>query len=503
MYSTPLVILLGLVSLADQPPDPATLPQPPEILRAGFAAVEEMELRAWLGFLASDELEGRESGQHGYDVAARFCATLFERFGLKPAGDQGTFFQDFDILRSEPDPDTSALEVKDSAGEARFGLAGNLAVWPPADVDWSGPWAFVGFGEGAENDSPSDFRGIDTPQRVVLVLPRPGRNGHESRGAVLAGATRIVIISDDKVKRRMGLESHEWPSFDVPGQEVPPYTVAFVTQKLADRILRTKGLTVDGLLKGAERPPHFDLDGMDLKISVRRKETKLRGRNVVGLLEGADPARRSEAVVIGAHLDHVGQRGSQVFHGADDDASGSCGVIACAKAFAQSPRRPARSVLFTLFAAEEKGLWGSRFFVDHPAVPLKDIITEIQLDMIGRNEEEKNVKPEDRTNKVHVIGSRRESLELQRIINRANQPIGLEFLSSGEQFFGGSDHYFFAEHRIPVAFFYTGSHPDYHKTTDTPDRINFPKMARIVQLSFSAAWDLADREGPLPRAWKL
>ena len=231
----------------------------------------------------------------------------------------------------------------------------------------------------------------------------------------------------------------------------------------------------------------------------------LPARNLVGILEGSDPSLQSQAVAIGAHLDHVGARDGKVYQGADDDASGSSGVLALARAFAESPRRPARSVLFLLFAGEEKGLWGSRYFVDHPPIPLERVTAYIQLDMIGRNEEhlQANEGPEENLNSLHLVGSERLSLDLHRAIVSANRYTGLDFEYDEEGVYRRSDQLSFAERGVPVAFFFTGFHPDYHQPSDTADKINYPKLARVLRLVFISAFELADRPAPLRRAGRL
>jgi hypothetical protein len=495
------IILIASLSLADRPPDPATLPLAPEHLRPGMGAVDEEELRFWVSFLASDELEGRDTAKRGYDVAARFCALVLERHGAKPAGDNGTFFQDFEAVRSEPDAGASWIEVKDAAGAERFGLE-EMSLAFDGDLDWKVPWTFIGRGEAAEG-APSPFQGIPLADRAVLVLPRPGKKEHEARPAIEAGAKRVVVISEDRVKSRMGLFPHEWPAFGPHRPYRPPFEVVYITRKVADRILRHRDLSVEKLLALGDGMSRFDIDGVEMKVAVKRRETKLRVRNVVGLVEGSDPARRGEAVAVGAHLDHIGTRGADIFHGADDDASGSAGVLALARALAESPRRPARSVLLLLFAGEERGFWGSRWFVEHSPIPIAGIKAQIQLDMIGRNAERRGrVKAEDNANTVNVVGARRRSLDIDRTIVDGNRFLGLD-LRRSEGIFGGSDHVLFDERKIPVAFFFTGDHPDYHRASDTADRINYPKMARIVRLAFIATFELADRAAPLAPARRI
>lgn len=502
MLSGTSLAVLGLLLALDRPPEAGTLPAPPEPLRAGFEAIAEADLRAWVEFLASDELEGRETGRRGYDVAARFCATMFARYGLKPLGEAGGYFQKLEVIRSEPDPAASYLEVRDAAGVERFPLAGNVALSTSGDLEWGGEWVFAGHGEGADQDAPDDFSGLQVSEKVVMVLARPGQTRFHSRGAAAAGARRIVVIYDERVKSRDGLEANERPAFEKPrGPRTGRPEVAYLSRKAADRILKSRGLTVEGILAASGRPPRFALSGVEVKLAVKYRETTLSASNVVGIIEGSDPVLRGEAVAIGAHLDHVGVHVGKIYRGADDDASGSSGVLALAKAFSESGRRPARSVLFFLFAGEEKGLWGSRYYVDHPTFPLERIVAQLQMDMIGRNEEAPRTKEraEDNQNSLHLVGSKRHSHDLHRAVLSANRWVGLDFEYDEEDVYGRSDQLNFGERDIPVAFFFTGFHPDYHQPTDTPDKINYPKMARVLRLVFATACDLTERKDPLRR----
>ncbi len=482
--------------LADQPPDAAALSPPPPLLRAGFEAIEDPDLRAMVGFLASPELEGRESGTRGYDIAARYCATLFERYGLKPAGDAGSFYQALELHRSEVDHAASGIDIEDPMGKDRLALGGNLAVRDASNVEWTQDWCFAGHGEGAAEDAPDDFAGLPVRERVVLILPRAGKNRYESRAALAAGATRVAIVADERVRRGEGLSPHEWPANGrEPAASDPSQPlVVYISRAAADRILRSRNHSLEELLKTPGRLPRFLLDGVKVRLTLQRKRTVRRTSNVVGLLEGSDPALSSQVVGIGAHLDHVGVHNGKIYHGADDDASGTAGVLALARAFTAGPRRPARSLVFMLFTAEEKGLWGSRHFVERGPFPVDRFFAEFQMDMIGRNEEVKGKdKPEENTNSVHVVGAQKHSRDMHRAVLSANKLVGLDLEYDAEDLYHRSDHYSFGERGVPIAFFCTGFHPDYHQPTDTADRINYTKMARILRLVFAAAFEIADR----------
>ncbi len=496
----------SLAAAADSPPDPATLAPVPEAARAGFNAVAEANLRAWLKFLASDELEGRGTAQPGYALAARFCASVFEQFGLQPAGDQKDgqtgYFQEFQWIRLERDRAASFLEVQDQGGRAAFRLGEEVSISSTTtgqEIDWSGPWVFAGFGEGAESDAPDDFHGFDLKNETAVVLLRKGKTSFDRKGLEAAGGKRAVVIFDERARDAKGLPLRELPEFLEKGPAAPAggVDVFYISNRAADRILGPSGWSVARIEERAargERAPRFKLEGVKLHLLIKNKRTAFPLRNVLALVEGSDPVLKSEVVAIGAHLDHEGTRDGKIFHGADDDASGSAGVLALARAFAENPHRPRRSILLMLFAAEEKGLHGSRYFVEHSPVPPKNIVAEIQMDMIGRNEEFPNKeKPEENTNTVHLVGPQLHSRELHQVILEQNRSIGLSFEYDMEEVYSRSDQINFANAGIPVAFLFTGFHPDYHQPTDTADKINFPKMARIVRLAYLTAFQLADR----------
>ncbi len=212
--------------------------------------------------------------------------------------------------------------------------------------------------------------------------------------------------------------------------------------------------------------------------------------NVVGVLPGADDKLAQEYVVIGSHLDHLGRRGATIYPGADDDGSGTTGVLAVATMFAKNPVRMNRSVLFVCFCGEENGLVGSAWFADHSPIPLESIVSELQMDMIGRNEESGGEKAEDNTNSLHLVGTQKLSTDLHELCIAKNSAAGFDLEWDEEDVFSRSDHANFARKGIPIAFFFTGFHPDYHQPTDTPDKINFDKLLRVATYVYDIAFEL-------------
>lgn len=507
-----LLLLLSLLAspFALAPRAAGAEPEPaPAAYRAGFDSLGEAELRAWVGFLASAALEGRESGTRGYDLAAQYVASILESLGVRPAGDAGTFFQRFVLVRREWDLDGAALTFLSPGGkEESIPLKGEVAVRSGADLDWRLPWVFAGFGEGADADSHDDFGGLlPVEERVVMVLSREGRKRPEETGARLRGARRVVVVSDDRVKEvaqgmstRLEAEYRHLRS----DEELGDLQVLYMTRKLADRILAVCGRSVDGLRAAPSRPPSFPLDGVEIRLGLKRRETRLSTSNVAGILEGSDPALKEEHVTIGAHLDHVGLDGDKVHHGADDNASGSAAVLGVARAFLENGARPRRSLIFLFYGAEEKGLHGSMYFVDHPPVPLERIVLNINLDMVGRNEEVRSDDPgkaeraEDNDRTLHLVGAGRHSLELDPWVRSVNNAVGLEFESDEEdRVFRRSDQYSFARRGVPVVFFFTGFHPDYHKPTDTAEKLNYSKLLGVTRLAFGLAFEVAERPSRL------
>jgi len=245
-------------------------------------------------------------------------------------------------------------------------------------------------------------------------------------------------------------------------------------------------------------------------VMVSMTETQAPAMNVWAVLPGSDPKLRDEYVVIGSHLDHLGRRGDSISPGADDDGSGTTGVMAVSTMFAKNPQRPARSILFVCFSGEESGLVGSGFFAQNCPIPLSSIVAELQMDMIGRDEEEnvegnKGEKAEDNKKSLHLIGTQKLAPALHELCIGKNEAAGFEIEYDQEGMFSRSDHANFARMGVPIAFFFTGLHRDYHRTTDTPDKIHYEKLLRVASYVYDIAFELATQpQRPLvdPELWK-
>jgi Zn-dependent M28 family amino/carboxypeptidase len=225
-------------------------------------------------------------------------------------------------------------------------------------------------------------------------------------------------------------------------------------------------------------------------VDLRRVSERSSAPNTVGILEGTDPALRSEYVVVSAHMDHVGSAGAppdSIFNGADDDASGTIGIVAMARAFAQPGARPRRSMIFVTVSGEEKGLWGSAWFADHPPVPVERMVANINMDMIGRNWPDTIVvigkEHSDLGQTLHAVSAAHPELRMAPI----------DDLWPQQSFYTRSDHFNFARKGVPILFFFNGTHEDYHRASDSPDKINYEKMSRVARLGFYLGTAIANR----------
>jgi Zn-dependent M28 family amino/carboxypeptidase len=246
---------------------------------------------------------------------------------------------------------------------------------------------------------------------------------------------------------------------------------------------------------------------IDINLALK-EETSLMTQNVVAILEGSDPVLKNEYVAIGAHYDHDGMNPhiegpDKIYNGADDDGSGTTGVLAIAEALTKSPKRPKRSILFVWHAGEERGLWGSEYFTKYPTVPLDKVITHLNIDMIGRSKKPGDTNPKNKEltgeNEIYVIGPKLMSTQLENVTDSVNKSfLNLSYNSKYDdpkdpnQFFFRSDHYHYAAKGVPIVFWFNGVHEDYHQPGDSPDKIDYQKMEKITRTIFLTLWELAD-----------
>jgi hypothetical protein len=493
-------------------------------------------LRQHLTVVASDAFQGREAGQPGQKLAADYLVQQFTALGLQGpvAGGDSPYLQHFELLRSNY---TEGGFLK--ANGQRFAWLSDFFSYGPMvspfRTETTAQPVFVGFG--AEQGTYADYAGLDVRGKdVVAIMGEPqderGRkllkpNGRAAdywesglRKAALAKAhgARSIFLITFAPTAAFRKEASQFaatlrdPAFSLPdsgpevldsvAENIPPgIGVYFTSQEMG---LQLAGTTLNGLLDylravgRAGRPVPAQFQPPTVSIYLPQTQQPLTTENVLGYLEGSD--KKDEVLVISAHYDHLGVKHDTIYNGADDDGSGTVAVLEIAKAFAQAKQEghgPRRSILFVAMTAEEEGLFGSEYYTAHPVVPLASTIADLNIDMVGRNDRKHSAKKHF----VCVVGSDKLSSELHAINEAANRnytKLELDYRfnipNEPEHIYYRSDHYNFARRKIPVIFYTTGEHADYHKATDDVDKIYFPILAERAQLVFHTAWELANRE---------
>ena len=458
------------------------------------AALSAAQYFKHVEFLASDELKGRGNGTPELQRASEYIASQFKTFGLKPAGDNGTYFQNFEITTGTSYGRRNALTIdtRKLALDADFEP---LSISLPAQID--GPMVFAGYGITAPDLQWDDYSGLDVKGKIVVVLRHePQELDANSRfdgkemtthatfmnkaiNARQHGAKAVLFITDPN--NHPDDKDAMSPMMRNIGDEDSGIAALRITRSSVAPLFERAGKSISGVQKEMDtalKPQSFDLKAsVRLVMDIARVRKTV--RNVMAALPGSDNALKNEWVVAGAHYDHLGlgddhslapSQIGQIHHGADDNASGTAGVLELARiASAQKPRFK-RSILFMTFAGEENGLLGSNYFVNHSTVPLRSITGMINMDMIGRVN----------NNHLNVLGVGT-SPEFKAWIEEFNTAVGLQisFSASGHD---GSDHISFDGKHIPILFFFSGLHADYHRPSDTSDKINRDGAISVLQL---------------------
>ena len=431
--------------------------------------------------LTAPEMEGRRSGTAGGELAARRIAEWLAAAGLRPGGDQGSYLQSFVLETSSRPGPASRLEI--SAPTQRHLDAGRewIAHGGSRAGEVSGDVIFAGYGADVPEAKYDDYAGVDVRGKIVLVLD--GAPSHLANARV----TRLdkLIAAKQRGAAAVLIAGDELPTPDKTAVEVA-LPSATLTREAADAMLAPAGRTtaeVANAVSTTRRPASFPT-GTRARLRVEKVVDEVRAANVIGILPGTDPALASEAVVIGAHYDHLGRTDGVVYPGADDNASGTAVVLGLARAFAAAGGAD-RTLVFALFGAEELGLIGSRHYVDHPAVPLDRTVAMVNFDMVGRL-----------SGRTLSVGGGDSGNRLRALVTAAAQLERLAPDVHGSPY-GPSDHARFYAAGVPVLFFYTGAHSDYHRPSDTADKIDAAGMARVAALGARVIDGLASDARPV------
>jgi hypothetical protein len=530
----------------------------------GAGAIKSPDLREWLTYISSDELEGRAVFTTGFGLAAGYIADHLHAWGVKPAGDQGSYLQTVRVLGVKT---TSRSTVSVTVnGETRT-FADGEGITFPRNMGGKHRFTvdrveFAGYGLDARGASHVDFRGKDVQGAAVVWL---GTNG--PKNIDLSVFRRVLSGRNRYATEQLGAAASIGPLPERGGvgraggaagageagraggaggggagggRGAPLPTPDFTTVQRLDTpappnvsandaffafLFSQAPVKYDELKRLASEQdelPSFGVPGATITFNVDADYQIVRTqltKNVVGIVEGADAQLKGTYVAFGAHYDHVGYaegevttdtglrragapgrvtpgaENDRIWNGADDDGSGTVAIMALAKAFAEGPK-PRRSLIFVWHAGEERGLWGSRYFADYPTVPMDAIVAQLNIDMIGRNRDDKASEG----NTVYLVGSDRISSELHALNRAANnampKPLALNYEFNDptdlEQIYYRSDHYSYAAKGVPIIFFTTGLHPDYHANTDEVSKIEFDKMTRITQMVYETGLRLAN-----------
>nr|UXE44324.1 hypothetical protein Hi04_10k_c2089_00012 [uncultured bacterium] len=494
----------------------------------GTSTIAAAQMKDYLSFIASDEMEGRNTPSRGLDTTAKFIATLLSRWGVKPGGDAGSYFQHIDMSAVVVHPEKCTATV---AGHNLMYGADFMVRNTAADGDVNGAIVYVGDGRTNGAAGHDSYKGVDAKGKIVLVHMAAQRGfgfGEGRGGAQVApaagvvdpeanakahGAIGIVYLAAENTniaqqgrfgnQARFGVDKFAAPS----GDRLPSIVLAY---SAAAPLFHGEKMEAADLFKAsADGKPadSFELAAaktIAFKSSVETQHASC--QNVVGIIEGSDPVLKNEYVGLSAHYDHIGMtdnpvNGDHIYNGADDDGSGTTAILATAEALARARTHPKRSVVIVWHMGEEKGLWGSRYFTTYPTINLKQVAAWINIDMIGRSKKDGDANPANKDltgpDGIYVIGATMMSSELEALTKKVNDDyLKLKYdykyddPKDPNRFFYRSDHINYARQGIPILFFFDGVHEDYHRLGDEVSKIDFYKMEKVTRTIYQELWAL-------------
>lgn len=470
-----------------------TLQTPAPVQRAARTISPE-DIRRRIGIIADDSMRGRDTPSPELDKVATYIGREYRRLGLKPGGDNGTFIQRYSLDKVQIVADSSAAFVHGGPGATlKYGTDFVFADNMFDSGDYAGELVLL---TGQLTGATADTAAL-AGKMVILASPR--LRGPDRQRVFSWKPAGVVLLTGapDSIWSQI-VSRNNRPQLRDPSR--PTGSPVMLGIRIASLQPVAAGLGVD--LAAAQSATAFEvkpLGGAQLHVHARIQPVERNSApNVVAILEGSDPTLKNEYVVFSAHMDHVGVAGPRgsggcraqgadsICNGADDDGSGTAAVVEIAEAFAGLQPRPKRSIIFLNVSGEEKGLWGSAYFADHPAVPVSNIVADLNIDMIGRNW------------KDTIVAIGKEHSDLGATLNRvaAAHPelnmLPIDDIWPDENFYYRSDHFNFARKGVPILFFFSGTHPDYHRPSDSPDKIDAEKESRVARLIFYLGLDIAN-----------
>ncbi|MFV1884032.1 MAG: M28 family peptidase [Balneola sp.] len=503
-----LLIFLGCKG----PKEIVTVPAPS--ISDFMTTINAEGLRADLTVLAHDSLEGRDTGSEGLKKAASFLALKYSTLGLKPVGDDGTYFQNFKL--NQPITESNTYQVISSSGDLISSTKhnaeeiGNFRTWQAGESGLRGEIVFAGFG--AKNDSVNHYPNNLEDKWVMVFYERANFGELQEEIAKQEALGAILIMNTDENSFIVQAESGK-EGFGVPGrmslaylesESSPTSSVHMVSPSFAAELLGKDNLDATWAEIQAN-PELFEpvYSGFEFMFEQNIRPNQIQSKNIAAFIEGTDPVLKDEVVVLSSHFDHVGigrpdSTGDAIYNGADDDGSGTVGLLHVAQALVAAQKAGAgtrRSVLILNVTGEEKGLLGSRYYSDHPIFPIKKTVANLNVDMIGRRDFE---NPES-GDYIYIIGGKIISSGIDSLLNVANmESVNIELsdryndLNDPNQFYRRSDHWNFGRLGVPFAFFFNGVHEDYHRPSDEVDKIDFEALTKRAQLIFMTTAKIAN-----------
>ena len=473
--------------------------------------ITSSELSDYLYVYASDEFEGRETGQPGQKKAVEYLKEQYVNMGIKAAKPNGDYFQDVPLEIS------GIPNVALSINGKEYNMGIDYVTYSGNSKEKTQINQLVYAGYGIEDDEYSDYTGLDVKGKTVLI--KAGEPIQEDGNFVISGTDKTSKWSDirqafsEKVKiakdkGAIGLLFYDEANLPILIQQ---YTMMKERTKQGSGRMSLKKEAEDFFYLFINQEiahtihPAIDTESKtvtlstQINVSFSSSSNEVTSENVVAYIKGSE--KPEEYLVISSHLDHIGiNADGQINNGADDDGSGTVSMLEIAQAFKQAEKDgngPKRSIVFLHVTGEEKGLFGSEYYTDHPIFPLEKTVADLNIDMIGRTDPKRQGNP----NYIYLIGSDKLSTELHNLseeINNKYTKLELDYKYNDEndpnRFYYRSDHYNFAKHNVPIIFYFNGTHADYHKPSDTPDKIEYELMANRAKLVFYTAWEIANRD---------
>lgn len=482
----------------------------------GLEQISEPLVKEFIDILASDEMRGRSAPSIEADRAADYIAMKLKEFGIRSVN--GSYFQSIPFCAADLNIENCKFILTKGSINHAYDLKENFTpLFNTGSNQVQGELVFAGYGITAPQYNYDDYKDIDVKDKIVLVMKQEPRKNdtiatffegkketrysgipYKIRNAAEHGATGLLLVTDPLHNVAITAQGYLWNSLYMKEWANPSYNICEENANIPaiqvnrDVINEIFG-SVDSLrilqrkIDESMHPGSFVVPGVEIDLSVSVSKKEFPSSNVIGWLEGSDPVLKDEFIVIGAHYDHIGvspipnHLNDSIMNGADDNASGTAAVMAVAKAFAASDNKPARSVLFMLFTAEERGLIGSDYYTKNPLFPLEKTVAMINMDMVGRNGNDT----------VYVIGQQYNP-DLAALVNATIPETGLKKEEMMMDLYRSSDYYPFYKKGISAIGLTSGLHNDYHGVGDNPDKINHVKVQKIAQLAYKVAWQIAD-----------